>query len=63
MEGSTLAYDLCCHANMLIISSSLVVAMVTKHLVASPEPNKEWAAIGIPSLVSMVKRLFKHYMR
>jgi len=63
MEGSVFAYDLCCHANMLIISSSLVVAMVTRHLVTNPEPNKEWAAIGIPSLVGMVKRLFKHYMR
>jgi len=63
MEGSTLAYDLCCHANMMFISSSLIVAMATKHLVTNPEPNKEWAAIGVPSLVAMVKRLFKHCMR
>lgn len=63
MEGSSLAYDLCCHANMLYITSNLVVAMATKHLVTNPELNKEWAAIGMPPLVTMVKKLFKHCMR
>ena len=63
MEGSSLSYDLCCHANMLFVTSNLVVAMATKHLVTSPEPNKEWAAIGIVPLVIMVKKLFRHCMR
>ena len=63
MEGFSLAYDLCCHANMLYVTSNLIVAMATKHLVANPEPNKEWAAIGIVPLVAMVKKLFKHCMR
>ena len=63
MEGFSLAYDLCCHANMLYVTSNLIVAMATKHLVANPEPNKEWAAIGVVPLVTMVKKLFKHCMR
>ena len=63
MEGSSLAYDLCCLANMLFITSNLTVAMATKHLVTNPEPNKEWAAIGMPLLVTMVKKLLRHCMR
>ena len=63
MEGSSLSYDLCCHANMLFITSNLVVAMATKQLITNPEPNKEWAAIGIAVLVTMVKKLFRHCMR
>lgn len=63
MEGSSLSYDLCCHANMLFITSNLVVAMATKQLITNPEPNKEWAAIGITALVTMVKKLFRHCMR
>ena len=63
MEASSLSYDLCCHANMLFITSNLVVAMATKQLIINPEANKEWAAIGITALVTIVKRLFRHCMR